>query len=145
LSARRLDDDDVRSAFERRARGVPRRGLLSRILRAIRPLRPETVVLPFPGRAPRPPLLRRYAILVPIAPLVAAALVVYIGGQVGWFRATNLQSSPQSSGIVIVDDDADSEDAERVADDGRVAGAHASDVEDRADDDDDGEDDRDDD
>lgn len=144
MSGRRLDDDDVRSAFERRARAAPGRGLLDRILRAIRPLRPEPVVLAFPGRKQRPSLLRRYAILAPIAPLIAAALVVYIGGQIGLFRATDPQSSPRTSGIVLVDEDADSEDAEEAEDEGGVAGSHESDDEDRGDDDGEDDDDRDD-
>lgn len=134
MRGHRLDDELVRSSFERRARGFPAPRLFERILRATGRAQRRPSLELVPGPIARPSQVRRFALLA-AAPLTVLLLAVLIAGQ----RSPLLVGAPvagagtsTSAAIVDSDDvDADEDDSEGTADDDEEDAA-----EDGADDDD---------
>lgn len=118
----RIEDEEIRRAFERRASGRPRARLLVRILRATRPMRSGPTVIPFPGQPVRLPLYRRVALIAtagsPIVLVLVAVLgleIVLFGAQTGDTPRVALPLVIHDSAVSVRDDD---EDEDEEADDG---------------------------
>lgn len=124
MRGHRLDDDQVRSSFERRARGFPAPWLLERILRATGRAGPLLVLVPEP--IARPTQVRRFALLA-AAPLTVLLLAVLIAGQRSpLLVGASAVGAGTSTSAAIVDDEegeADEDDSEGTADDDEADGA----------------------
>ena len=141
MKGHRLDDDLVRSSFERRARGFPAPWLFERILRATGRAHPgpSLVLVPQPLVATSSHV-RRFALLA-AAPLTVLLLAVLIAGQRSpLLVGASVGGAGTATSAAITDDDegeaADEDEQEGSADDDE-----ADEAEDGADEDETGDDD----
>ena len=120
MKGHRLDDDLVRSSFERRARGFPAPRLLERILRATGRAQRGPLLVLVPEPIARPSQVRRFALLA-AAPLTVLLLAVLVAGQRSpLLVGASAVGAGTSTSAAIVDDDegaADEDESEGTADD----------------------------